>query len=213
MDPNRPHPSVLWSVSQIAARDKVSKPTVSNHVARLVERQGLYVERDTRGRVSLVNVVQYDSLRAQFSDPSKAQAPTVEPDAPLPAPAAEVPTVRAPAKDSYDEGLRQKVWFDVEKRRLETAEIRGKLVRLDRYTSSVASCGAELARLIDALPQEADAFAVELDFDDVHRVRLALKGLAVRLRGKLSKRFESLAAGAPALDEPLGDDAEGAGDM
>ena len=62
----------MWLIYRIADRDQVSEPTVSNHVKRLFERHGLNVTRDHLGRVSLVNVVQYDGLREQFGDASKA---------------------------------------------------------------------------------------------------------------------------------------------
>lgn len=203
-----PSPEVMWPLSRIADRDQVSKPTVSIHVKRLVERHGLEVTRDNLGRVALVNVVQYDNLRGQFGDASKAQAPRRDDDggegadeaeAPRPAPA-------AASKTSLEEAQRRRAWFEVEKRRLEMAELRGQLIRADRYLDAVGRCGDELVRLIEQLPQEADAFAVELDFDDVHRVRIALKGLARTLRERLSKAFEALSAGAPAFDDPIDDD-------
>ena len=200
---NGPVPEVMWSISKIAERDQVSKPNVSQIVKRLVERQGLTVTRDHLGRVALVNVVQYDALREQYGDPSKAQAPRRDDDggegfdeagAPRPSP--------SPAsKTSLEEANRQKAWFEVEKRRLELAEARGQLIRADRYADAIGRCGDEMVRLIDQLPQEADALAVELDLDDVHRARIALKGLARGLRDRLSKAFAALEAGAPALDD------------
>ncbi|KQP81759.1 hypothetical protein ASF60_22280 [Methylobacterium sp. Leaf113] len=116
-----------------------------------------------------------------------------------------VPTraTAGPSQTSYEEANRQKAWFDVEKRRLEVAELRGLLIRRDIYEASVGRCADELARLIDLVPQEADALAVELDFDDVHRVRIALKGLSRRLRVNLAKAFEGLCSDAPAYDDPI----------
>ena len=102
----------------------------------------------------------------------------------------------------------------MEKRRLEVAELRGRLIRADRYGEAVGRCGDELARIVDLLPQEADELAVKLGLDDVHAVRVALKAMARQLRTNLSKAFETLRADAPALDDPIDDldeEDEGAG--
>lgn len=205
MEANSPSPEAMWSVSRIAERDGVSKPTVSNHVKRLVERHGLIVHRDANGRVCAVNVVQYDTLRDRYADPSKAQAPFrgAEEPPPLPVPAGAPP----PPRDltNYDEAQRRRAWLDVEKRRLEVGEQRGLLIRADRYAEAVGRCAEEVARVVDLLPQEADALAAKLDLDDVHALRLALKGMARHLRADLAKAFEALAAETPAQDEPLTD--------
>ena len=64
-------------------------------------------------------------------------------------------------------------------------------------------CADEMVRVIELLPQKADALAVELKCEDVHGVRRALKQLANELRADLAKKFEALADAAPALDDPL----------
>ena len=192
----------MWTISRIANRDQVSKPTVSIHIKRLVERHGLEVIRDKLGRVALVNVVHYDGLREQYGDPSKAQAPRRDDDG-----ADEVatprPTAAPPSKTSLEEAQRRRAWFEVEKRRLEIAELRGQLIRADRYMDAVGRCGDELARIIEQLPQRADEAAVELKCDDVHSVRRLLKRLARELRTDLGKAFEAMADATPETDEPL----------
>lgn len=205
---NGPSPEVMWPISRIAERDGVSKPNVSQIVKRLCERQGLTVTRDHLGRVSLVNVVEYDALRERYGDPSKAQAParSEEGEGGEATPARVSPL--AP-KNSYEEAVRVRAWHEVEKRRLEVGELRGKLIRADRYTAAVGRCSDELVRVIDMLPQEADAIAAELNLDEVHRLRLALKSLARRLRERCADAFDTLAAEAPAFDDPISDDGDG----
>lgn len=187
--------AVMLSIGDIAKRDGVAKPTVSIAVKRLVERHGLTVERDTQGRVALVNAAEYDHLRGRFGDPSKAQAPS-------PAPAAGLPNATQ-SSDSYEEAQRQKTWFDVEKRRLEVNETRKLLLRRDRYDAAVAAAALEIARHIDLLPQEADTLAAALGLDEVHAVRTALKGIATKLRTRLAKTFDAMASDAPATDDDL----------
>ncbi len=202
MGPDSPPPEAFETVASIAERDKISKQTVSEHVRRLVERHNLTVTRDSRGRVALVNVVEYDALRERYADPSKAQAPRID----EPAPSAAPPPPADPR--NYDEATRRRAWLEVEKRRLEVGELRGRLIRADRYGEAVGRCGDELARIIDLLPQEADALAVELGLDDVHAVRVALKGQARKLRTALAKAFDRLRADAPAHDEPIDDEGD-----
>ena len=189
----------MWSISRISERDKITKSSISEHVKKLIDQHGLIINRDNRGRVSAVNIVQYDNLRARYADTSRMQSQAVAlPDQPVP-----LPAPAGPAKSSYDEAMRQRAWHDVEKRRLEVQEKRGLLIRADRYVEAVNRCGGELARIIDRLPHQADALALELDFDDAHRLRIALKGLARGLRIELAGVFGALAAEAPASDEPI----------
>src|SRR5947209_8659504 len=70
---NTPPPAVMMSIAEIAARDGVSKPTVSIKVKGLVADHGLMVDRDGRGRVAKVNVAQYDHLREKYGDAHRAQ--------------------------------------------------------------------------------------------------------------------------------------------
>jgi hypothetical protein len=66
----------MWSIADVAARDGVSKPTVSIRVKRSVERQGLTVERESQGRVMTFNVAEYDALRGIRWSRRRTSAPT-----------------------------------------------------------------------------------------------------------------------------------------
>lgn len=187
----------MLAVSEIAKRDGISRQAVSKRVKDLVSTHGLTVRRGLSGVVLAVNVVQYDLLRERYGDQSQVRVrkdPTSVPPGP--------PVVDS---RSYDEATRRRAWLEMEKRRLEVAELRGQLLRKDRYEEAVGACGDELIRVIEQLPQKADALAVELGCDDVHSVRRALKQLARELRGDLAKKFEALAAAAPEMDESLPD--------
>ncbi len=69
----------MLTLGEIAARDGVSSPSVCVRVKRFVERHGLSVERDAHGRVSRVNVAEYDALRAKFGASSKAVKSAAQP--------------------------------------------------------------------------------------------------------------------------------------
>jgi hypothetical protein len=194
--PSKPEPprAVMWSISQIADRDGVSKQAVSKKVARLVD-LGLSVERDSAGHVAAVNVVEYDRLRGRTDDPSKVQAPGREPP----------PT--APADESYNEAIRQKTWHEAEKRRLELDELKGKLMRVDRVADAVVHCGASTAKICDRLPGAADELAAALNREGVHGLRVALKQIASRQRSEIADALAGIAAAAP-KEEPEEADAE-----
>lgn len=180
--------AVMWAVSQIAARDGVSKQAVSKKVKDLVERHGLAVDRDAQGRIAAVNVAEYDHLRGRFGDPSKAQAPRAAEAAP-------------PASESYDEALRQKTWHEAEKRRIELYELQKKLVRTDSLADALARCGEDIVRTIDRLPNAADELAAAFAREGVHGMRVALKAIAVRMRQDVAQALADIAAGSPATEE------------
>ena len=184
--------AVMLSIAEIARRDGVAKPTVSIAVKRLVERHGLTVERDGQGRVARVNAVEYDHLRQRYGDPSKAQAPAAPPVA---------PPVTPPASESYDEALRQKTWHEAEKRRLELEEIKAGLVRRDRLADAMVACGEEIVRVFDRLPQAADDLAAAVAKEGAHGLRVALKGLAARMRAEAADSLARVASGAPVTED------------
>lgn len=181
----------MWSISQIAERDRVSKPTVSIHVKRLVERHGLAVERDGRGRVARVNVAEYDVLRNRFADPSKAQAPEA-----LPGPLYE-------AKDSYDEALRRKTLYEAERRRIELDQLKGKLIGSGDVADALdRACNVSKEALGD-IEEATDDLAAAFNRDGVRGLRAALR----RLGDQVAKRqTEAFSTEARRLRDAIHDD-------
>lgn len=188
--PNAPPSAVMFSIGEIAERGGVSKPTVSVHVKRLSEGHGLTVERDGQGRVLRVNVVEYDHLRAKLGDPSKAQG---KPRASMPAHLTEL--------NSYDEALRQKTWHEAEKRRIELDELKDALVRKDLLHAALGTCGEEIVRVLDRLPQAANDLSITVAKDGEHGLRTALKVLSTRLRLDVATALSNIAAASPIYDE------------
>lgn len=185
----------MWSIGQIAERDGVSKQAVSKTVKRLVDAHGLQVARDPRDRIVSVNVAAYDHLRAQFADPSKAQAPkkTPAPD--------ELPLPRA---DTYDEARRQQAWIAAERERLSLGELKKDLVRVAGVIEAVSDCGTEIARIVDRLPQAADDLAAAVGRDGAHGVRVALKNLAQKMREDIAAALAAIAGQAPEFEQEAG---------
>lgn len=190
-------PEVMWAAARIAERDGVSREAVLKLARDYAEHQALPVERDGRGRISAINVVAYDLIRARVGDPSKVQT-------------------RAPASpppgrdlDSYDEALRQKTWHEAERRRLELAVMKGDLLRKDRLEVALSTAGEAIVRALDRLPQAANDLAIAVARDGEHGLRTALKALALKLRADIATALGTLAEAAPATDEdaaPLASD-------
>lgn len=173
---------VMLSISELAKRDGVAKPTVSIAVKRLVEKHGLHVERDRLGRVASVNAAQYDMLRERTGDPSKAQAPRSAPrDEPR-------------SGDTYDEALRLKTLYGAERERLRLAEEKGELIPADRVADAAASLADVLVSVIDRLPQAADDIAAAVARDGSHGARTVLKSLAADCRRLMADAVAGLAA-------------------
>jgi len=176
----------MWTLTQIAERDGVSKQAVQKKVAALVD-LGLIVERAEHGWIAAVNVVDYDRLRGRTDDPSKA--------APTRAAAAE-PVAVDP--ESYAEALRQKTWHEAERRKLENLELKGLVVRTAQINEALDRCGEEIAAIIDRLPTAADDLAAAYAHGGLHDLRLGLKHLGTKQRGDIADALERIAIKAPA---------------
>jgi hypothetical protein len=172
--------AVMWTISQVAERDAVSKQAVSKKVRALAEKHGLTVERNSRGHITRLNVAEYDHLRGRLDDPSKAQRP------PPIAPA------EAPRGETYEEALRQKTWTEAERSRLNLAEQKRDLVRVAAIGQAAQQCAESIVAIIDRLPTAADDLAEAVARDGVHGLRVSLKGIAQRMRSDVAAALEAL---------------------
>lgn len=169
--------AVMMSIADIAARDGVSKPTVSIAVKRLVERHNLSVQRDRQGRVALVNVVQYDRMRGEHGDLSRAQSPEA-----AAARGGEIEPGRSSSDPVYTREQARSMAYKAELLRLELQEKEGKIVSVEIVRASAVRAGEEIVRIIDRLPQAADDLVVALNKGGAHGVRLALKRIGLAMR-------------------------------
>jgi hypothetical protein len=187
---SEPPRAVMWTVSQIAERDGVSKQAVSKKVGELVA-SGLTVERAPNGNVRTVNVVEYDRLRGRTDNPSKEQRPArSEPD----------PGAKDEG-DSYKEALRTKTWHESERLRLDLEERRGSLVRVDAVTDAVVTCAGSITAIVDRLPNAADDLVAAVSREGVHGIRVELKKLASRMRREIAEAMAQVASDAPKVEE------------
>ncbi len=195
-----PPRAVMLSLGEIAARDGVSSPSVCVRVRRFVERHGLSVERDDHGRVSRVNVVEYDALREKFGASSKAVKSAAQPLLPLEGGSTAVPG--GISSESYDEALRQKTWYDAELKRFQLDEIKGRLVDASEVAKVLDRIGGIFRDLMVRHDDGADEIAAAVG-------RAGLRGAEVeqkRLRGELTASFiAALEAEAAKLRSAIND--------
>jgi len=191
----------MWSISQIAARDGVSKPAVSKTVKKLMEdRPETPVERGAQGQVMKISLAHYDHYRQRFVNPAKASAP-IRPVVPV----ASVPPINP--SDSFDEARRQSEWLKVGREKIRHQEECGQLVRRDRLEDGHKAIGTELLSIIRRLPNRADDVALAVSKEGVHGVRVLLRQIAFEIGNQMADKLAELAETAPEHD-PLIEDEE-----
>jgi hypothetical protein len=189
-----PHDAVMWTVSQIAERDGISKQAVSTRARGFAENHSLTVDRDGRGRIKRLNVVEYDALRDRFGDASKAQAPR---------PTLTAGPAKPPQGDSREEAQRRQAWIDAERSRIALDELKGELLRKDVTLSALAEAADRVAGIIDRLQNAADDLAPTVAQDGTHGLRLALAKVSHTMRKEIAEVLRNALLGlAPAQADP-----------
>lgn len=141
--------SLIWSMPQIAARDGISKQAVQKTVARLIEAGNITdVRKDGRGRVTGINVAEYDRARGVNADAAKLQGAETARQL-----RAELllatPDKAAPAPTEFTQAQTQRALYDAELKKLELAERRGLVLPRDQVIEA-------LRRLVDMINRQLD---------------------------------------------------------
>jgi hypothetical protein len=196
---------VMWSITQIAARDGVSKAAVSKTVKKLVEvSPDTPVERGGQGQVMGVSLAHYDHYRQRFTNPAKATAPIrTAVDAALPT--GQARNAIDPS-DTFEEARRQSEWLKVGREKIRHQEDCGQLVRRDRIDASLSSAGAELQAIIRRLPNRTDDIAMAVSKEGVHGVRVLLRQIAFEIGNQMADKLAEMALSAPETDELIEDE-------
>lgn len=173
--------AVMVRIADIAHRDGISSAAVSKAVKQLVDKHGLQVEKDHRGRVTSVNLAHYDELRSKFGDPSKAQAP------------------KEADQDGgrYDRALADKTAYEAERARLRLAAEIGGLVPRDDVEQAMDDAGLRIARTIDQLAGATDELAAAYEQGGIQQLRIKLRDLVRDARETVADVLEAAAAEAP----------------
>ncbi|MGV1823268.1 hypothetical protein [Agrobacterium vitis] len=189
---------VMWSITEIAARDSVSKAAISKAVKKMLEAQPeTPVDRGPQGQVMRVSLAHYDHYRSRHINPAKASAP-IRGVGSEDRPGNAGPLL--PQSESFDEARRQKEWLAVGREKLRRQEECGQLVRKDSVDAAVRGIGAELQAIIRRLPNRADDIALAVSKEGVHGVRVLLREIAFEIGNEMADKLEAIASEAPTGD-------------
>jgi len=182
-------PDGLWvSGSELAKLKGVTKQTVSEKIARLVDAGKLEV-RPGKGNAKLINVAAYDRAVGEITDLSRQQGAQTK------AAATDTATPRDP---TFTKHQADKAGYEAELKRLDLEERLGRLRSVDEIEAAAIVCGETIVRLVEQLALRADEIAAAVAKDGVTGARSALKAIQFDLRSKVAEAFTVLAAGADA---------------
>ncbi|MDI7864311.1 hypothetical protein MRS76_20440 [Rhizobiaceae bacterium n13] len=190
---------VMWTISQIAERDGVSKAAVSKTVKKLAEdRPDTPIERGMQGQVQRVSLAHYDHYRQRHVNPAKATAPI----------RSVVSSASAPIdpSDTFEEARRQAEWLKVGRERIRHQEDIGQLLRRDRVEEAQRTIGRDIQNIIRRLQNKADAVALAVSKEGVHGARVELRRIAFELGNEIADRLAVVADQAAEVDEPIEDE-------
>lgn len=183
----------LWiSGSELAKLKGVTKQTVSERVARLVDAGKLEI-RPGKGKTKLINVAAYDRAVGETTDLSRQQGAQTK------AAQGDQATARDP---SFTKHQADKAGYEAELKRLDLEERLGRLRSVDEIEAATIQCGEVVVRLVDQLVLRADEIAAAVAKDGVTGARGALKAIQFDLRTKIAEAFTVMAAGADASAKP-----------
>ena len=145
---------IMFSLSQIAARDNISKAAVSKWIKRLLLAHAeAPLERDGQGRVKRVSLAHYDHFRERCAE----LMTTIDPDRVLKPVAV---GAQVEPLESFEEARRQAEWLKVHRERLRKQVDEGNLLSKDSLTAALHSAGQEILSIINHLPNAADQVAL-----------------------------------------------------
>lgn len=188
------------SVSELAKIKGVTKQTISERLARLVEQQLIEVRK--RGREKTVSLAEWDTVTAETTDPARLVARDLRGGRSLDDDVADnISGGKAPADPTYTKELTRKAGYDADLRKIDIDRQRGLLLEIGDVRVAMEECAAAIVRDIDQLPAYADDLAAAMSRAGVPGLRDALKAKAKQLR-------ETLARSMSLLGTPKDDDEE-----
>jgi DNA-binding Lrp family transcriptional regulator len=183
------------SITELAELKGVSKPTISEKVARLERDKGL-ITRNGAGGTKLVDVAQYDRLVGETSDLTKLHAASS-----ARARRADGATEAAPPGEStWSEAQKRKTQYDAALKSLEYGERSRQLVATDGVKSVIEKILEPQLGAIDALVLRADEITAAAARDGVAGVRQILRDAIFKLKAACSAAWRELESIAKARD-------------
>jgi len=190
--------NIMVAPAHVADRDGVTKQAVTKLVRELVEKSGLPVERDGRGRIVRFSLAHFDHHREKFSSSEKVTAARS-------GSAKSAKPAELVVANSRDEALRQEAWLKVGRERLRQQELAGNLVRADLLVEALAKAGREIQSMIARLPNSADDLSIAVSKEGAHGLRVALRETAFEMNTKIASVLADLALQSSEQDPAIED--------
>lgn len=182
----------FWmSVSAIAVRKGVTKQTISERVAKLVE-AGKLSTKPGKGRAKLVNLAEYDRIVGETTDLSRLQG--AETKAGQDGAATRDPT--------FSKHQADRAGYEAELKRLDLEERLGKLRNVEEIEAAAIKCGELVVRALDDKLLKVEQLAAAVAKDGVAGARRLVKEIIFAEREQVVKAFASLVAGEEAEIPP-----------
>lgn len=181
----------LWlTISELAARKGVAKPTISVKVSRL-EALGQIQTRPGKGKTKLVNLAQYDAAVGETTDLARERGAQTkreqEPRQP------ETPSGNA-GDPIYTREQARRMAYQADREKIALGESLEKLVPVDRVAEVTRRLFEPVLRRLDRLESRAGDAAAAVGRDGTNGARQFLKALKIEIRNDLADGFATIAA-------------------
>src|SRR5579885_3455426 len=135
------------TISKLAQREGVGKPTISERVKKL-EQDGLLKTKPGKGRQKLVNLAQYLTAIGKAGDAAKELAAETRA-------AAEAPAPESAATPGYRDAQTRRVQFEADLKELELRQKLGELVAVGDLAAAAQACMETIVAAIERLKTRA----------------------------------------------------------
>jgi DNA-binding Lrp family transcriptional regulator len=187
---NQVPPSLMWTMAKIADRDGVSRQAVQKAIKRFAN-DGLItgIERDQKGYITAVNVVEYDRARGTATDPAKLQGSATrkitDEDA-----SPHQPTAKTPS--DYTRAITENALYETELKKIKLRELQGQLVPLEELETAIQKCAEAIIAAIERLKFKYEELAAAVANNGIVGSRAVLKQYVFDLRTAVSDALCSL---------------------
>lgn len=184
-------PALLVSVSEAARMKGVTKQTISEKLARLVDAELIAVAK--RGREKVFSLAAYDAAVNEVTDPARViaqqTAKTVRTDDDEDFTAAPKASARPSA---YNDALTRKAQLDADARQIDIDRQMGRLLPVDEVTIAMERCAEAVTRDLDQMVSFADDFAAAMTRGGVSALREEIRKKVRGLRATLAQSMTLL---------------------
>lgn len=176
-------PSLMWAMKKIAERDGVSRQAVHKATHKFVNDGAITgIERNPRGHITAVNIVEYDRARGTSADPAKMQGSATKKI--LDEDGGQQPAGKMPS--DYTRAITGKALYETELRKIELHERQGLLRPLAEIEAGVDLCGETIIAAIERVKFRHDDLATAVANEGLRGSQAFLKQFIFELRSAVA---------------------------